>query len=179
MNPPSRKSETSSKTESAPGSSGVLYKVFMNCPRILERLWKIYNVLWSKRECTSTVEICRGRVNASNIEQLRTILFLTVLSARPSSRLLPIMSLDLANAYGSIPPELASDNPRLEHLFTISLYLQHQCLDAGGFSKVLLFFNGSFQSESDTQIPSVSQKQALHWHPAGHRSMSMFQCGQP
>lgn len=50
----------SARTASAPGPSGVLYKVFKHCPRLLEGLWKIFEE------------------NSRNIEQFKTISLLSV-----------------------------------------------------------------------------------------------------
>ena len=38
----------SARTASAPGPSGVPYKVFKQCPRLLGRLWKIFRVIWKR-----------------------------------------------------------------------------------------------------------------------------------
>ncbi len=59
------------------------YKVFKNCPRLLECLWKIYRVIWRKGKVPQQWRYAEGvwipkEENASNIEQLRIISLLSV-----------------------------------------------------------------------------------------------------
>ncbi|KAK0142412.1 Retrovirus-related Pol polyprotein from type-1 retrotransposable element R2 [Merluccius polli] len=73
----------SARTASAPGPSGVPYKVFKNCPRLVERIWKIYRVIWKKGKVPQQWRYAAGvwipkEENASNIEQFRTISLLSV-----------------------------------------------------------------------------------------------------
>ncbi|KAL7854779.1 hypothetical protein SRHO_G00169690 [Serrasalmus rhombeus] len=50
----------SARTASAPGPSGVPYKVFKNCPRLLECLWKIYRVIWRKGKVPQQCRYAEG-----------------------------------------------------------------------------------------------------------------------
>lgn len=73
----------SARAALAPGPSRVLYKVFKNCPRLLERLWKIYRVIWRKGKVPQQWRYAEGvwipkEENASNIKQFRTISLLSV-----------------------------------------------------------------------------------------------------
>ena len=36
------------RSSSAPGPSGVLYKVYKNCPKLLHRLWRALKVIWRR-----------------------------------------------------------------------------------------------------------------------------------
>ncbi|XP_056127556.1 uncharacterized protein LOC130105540 [Rhinichthys klamathensis goyatoka] len=73
----------SARTSSAPGPSGVPYKVFKHCPRLLERLWKILRTIWRRGKVPQQWRYAEGvwipkEENASNIEQFRTISLLSV-----------------------------------------------------------------------------------------------------
>ncbi|XP_061902037.1 uncharacterized protein LOC133649222 [Entelurus aequoreus] len=73
----------SARTASAPGPSGVPYKVFKQCPRLLERLWKIFRVIWKRGKVPQQWTYAEGvwipkEENARNIEQFRTISLLSV-----------------------------------------------------------------------------------------------------
>lgn len=52
MHPPTQKEVKevikSARMASAPGPSGVLYKVFKQCPCLLECLWKIFRAIWKR-----------------------------------------------------------------------------------------------------------------------------------
>lgn len=47
------------RSSSAPGPSGVTYKVYKYCPLLLKRLWKILKVIWRR----GTVEIRQKSLN--------------------------------------------------------------------------------------------------------------------
>lgn len=73
----------SSRAASTPGPSGVLYKVFKQCPCLLERLWKIFRVIWKRGKVPQQWKYADGvwipkEENARNIDQFRTISLLSV-----------------------------------------------------------------------------------------------------
>ncbi|XP_038147774.1 uncharacterized protein LOC119787807 [Cyprinodon tularosa] len=72
-----------SRAASAPGPSGVPYKVFKHCPRLLERLWKIFRAIWKRGKVPQMWKHAEGvwipkEENAKNIEQFRSISLLSV-----------------------------------------------------------------------------------------------------
>lgn len=71
------------RASSAPGPSGVPYKVSKWCPNLLRQLWKILQVIWRKGRVAQQWRHAEGvwipkEENARNIEQFRTISLLSV-----------------------------------------------------------------------------------------------------
>lgn len=46
--------------EQAPGPSGVPYKVYKNCPKLLHRLWKILKVVWRRGKVSQQWRYAEG-----------------------------------------------------------------------------------------------------------------------
>jgi len=68
---------------SAPGPSGIPYKVYKKCPKLLRRLWSLLRVVWRKGTiptCWQQAEGCLTpkEENSKTIEQFRTISLLSV-----------------------------------------------------------------------------------------------------
>ncbi|TWW64129.1 hypothetical protein D4764_03G0011370 [Takifugu flavidus] len=66
-----------------PCSSGVPYRVYKQCPKLLVQLWKIMKVIWCKERVTTQGRSAEGvwipkEEDASNIEQFRLISLLCV-----------------------------------------------------------------------------------------------------
>lgn len=73
----------SARTASAPGPSGVPYKFFKQCPRLLEHLWKIFRVISKRGKVPQQWKYAEGlwipkEEYAKTIEQFRTISLLSV-----------------------------------------------------------------------------------------------------
>ncbi|XP_015259791.1 PREDICTED: uncharacterized protein LOC107104322 [Cyprinodon variegatus] len=71
------------RTSAAPGPSGVPYKVYKHCPRLLERLWRLIRVVWRRGKVAQQWRHSEGvwipkEENASDITQFRTISLLSV-----------------------------------------------------------------------------------------------------
>ncbi len=71
------------RSSSAPGPSGVPYKVYKQCPKLLVRLWKILKVFWQRGKAAPQWRSAEGiwipkEENASTIEQFRVISLLCV-----------------------------------------------------------------------------------------------------
>lgn len=71
------------RSSSSPGPSGVPYRVYKQCPKLLVRLWKIMKVIWRRGRVTTRWQFAEGvwipkEEDASNIEQLRIISLLCV-----------------------------------------------------------------------------------------------------
>ncbi|CAJ1075238.1 LOW QUALITY PROTEIN: uncharacterized protein LOC109089580 [Xyrichtys novacula] len=106
----------SARTSSAPGPSGVPYKVFKHCPRLLERLWKILRTIWRRGRVPQQWRYAEGvwipkEENASNIEQFRTIsllsveckIFFKIVSNRLMGFLLKNTYIDTSVQKGGVP----------------------------------------------------------------------------
>lgn len=71
------------RSSSAPGPSGVPYKVYKQCPQLLGRLWKIVKVIWRRGKVAVQWKYAEGvwtpkDEGSCNIEQFRIILLLSV-----------------------------------------------------------------------------------------------------
>lgn len=71
------------RSSSAPGPSGVPYKVYKQCSKLLVRLWKILKVFWQRGKVAPQWRSAEGiwipkEENASTIEQFRIIALLCV-----------------------------------------------------------------------------------------------------
>ncbi|TWW79888.1 hypothetical protein D4764_10G0009180 [Takifugu flavidus] len=71
------------RSSSSPGPSGVPYRVYKQCPKLLVRLWKIRKVIWRRGRVTTQWRSAEGvwipkEEDASNIEQFRIISLLCV-----------------------------------------------------------------------------------------------------
>jgi len=79
------------RVSSAPGPSGVTYKVYKNCPRLLHRLWRILKVIWRRGKVAHQWRYAEGvwipkEEESKNISQFRTILLLSRCPGRTASR---------------------------------------------------------------------------------------------
>ena len=71
------------RAASAPGPNGVPYKVYMNCPRLTRRLWKLLKVVWRRGKLTESWVVAEGcfipkEENSETIKQFRTTSLLNV-----------------------------------------------------------------------------------------------------
>ncbi|XP_038159099.1 uncharacterized protein LOC119796966 [Cyprinodon tularosa] len=71
------------RTASAPGPSGVPYKVYKKCPLLLRRLWKLFRTIWAKGSIPTTWRVSEGcfvpkEKDSSEIGQFRAISLLSV-----------------------------------------------------------------------------------------------------
>ncbi|XP_035683116.1 uncharacterized protein LOC118420431 [Branchiostoma floridae] len=68
---------------SAPGPSGIPYRVYKKCPKLTRRLWSLLKVVWRKKKVPQEWKkaegvFCPKQEKAVNIEQFRTISLLSV-----------------------------------------------------------------------------------------------------
>nr|XP_057943465.1 uncharacterized protein LOC131138512 [Doryrhamphus excisus] len=104
------------RTSAAPGPSGVPYKVYKHCPRLLERLWRLIKVVWRRGKVAKQWRHAEGvwipkEENASNIMQFRTIsllsvegkIFFKILANRLTEYLLRNSYIDTTVQKGGIP----------------------------------------------------------------------------
>nr|XP_055041026.1 uncharacterized protein LOC129428141 [Misgurnus anguillicaudatus] len=71
------------RSSSAPGPSGIPYKVYKRCTKLLRRLWKLMRVIWSKGTIPTSWRRAEGcfvpkEQGATQISQFRTISLLSV-----------------------------------------------------------------------------------------------------
>ncbi|XP_061896833.1 uncharacterized protein LOC133645919 [Entelurus aequoreus] len=104
------------RSGSVPGPSGVPYKVYKQCPRLLKRLWKILKVIWRRGKVSAQWRYAEGvwipkEENSSNIEQFRIIsllsveskIFFKILSQRLTEFLLKNAYIDTSVQKGGVP----------------------------------------------------------------------------
>ena len=68
---------------SAPGYSGIPYKVYKKCPRLLRKLWQLIKIIWKKGTIPEDWQRAEGcfipkEEDARDISQFRTISLLSV-----------------------------------------------------------------------------------------------------
>nr|XP_061785060.1 uncharacterized protein LOC133576095 [Nerophis lumbriciformis] len=104
------------RTSAAPGPSGVPYKVYKHCPRLLERLWRLIRVVWRRGKAAKQWRHAEGvwipkEENASDITQFRTIsllsvegkIFFKILANRLTEYLLRNSYIDTTVQKGRVP----------------------------------------------------------------------------
>ncbi|XP_060589960.1 uncharacterized protein LOC132745155 [Ruditapes philippinarum] len=101
---------------SAPGPSGIPYKVYKKCPKLLRTLWSLLRVVWRKGSipnCWQTAEGCLvpKEKNSKNITQFRTIsllsvegkIFFSILAKRMTTYMIENKYIDTSVQKGGIP----------------------------------------------------------------------------
>nr|XP_055028991.1 uncharacterized protein LOC129418090 [Misgurnus anguillicaudatus]XP_055035306.1 uncharacterized protein LOC129423146 [Misgurnus anguillicaudatus] len=104
------------RTSAAPGPSGVPYKVYKHCPRLLERLWRLIRVVWRRGKVAQQWRHAEGiwipkEENANDITQFRTIsllsvegkIFFKILANRLSEYLMRNSYIDTSVQKGGVP----------------------------------------------------------------------------
>ncbi|KAL7891878.1 hypothetical protein AOLI_G00013540 [Acnodon oligacanthus] len=120
------------RASSAPVPSGVPYRVYKNCQKLLHRLWKILKVIWRRGKVAQqwrrlTDYLLRNSyidtsVQKGGIPQVPGCLEHTdvvtqlIREARENKGDLVVLWLDLTNAYGSIPHKLVGEALRRYHI---------------------------------------------------------------
>nr|BAC82600.1 reverse transcriptase [Danio rerio] len=104
------------RSSSAPGPSGVPYKVYKNCPKLLHRLWKALKVIWRRGKIAQPWRYAEGvyipkEEKSENIDQFRVIsllcveskIFFSIVAKRLSNFLLSNKYIDTSMQKGGIP----------------------------------------------------------------------------
>ena len=70
-------------SKSAPGPSGLTYKIFKKCPRLTVRFWKLLKTIWRKKDIPQAWLISDGcfvpkKENSTTLEQFREISLLSI-----------------------------------------------------------------------------------------------------
>lgn len=92
------------RASSAPGPSGVPYKVYKNCPKLRHRLWKALKVIWRRGKIAQSWRYAEGVYipkdeKSENIDQFRVISLLSVESKIFFSIVAKRLSNLLSNKY--------------------------------------------------------------------------------
>jgi hypothetical protein len=71
------------RSGSAPRPSGIHFKVYKNCPKLLKKLWNLIKIVWRKGTVSYCWKEARGCLTpkekkSENSSQFRTISFLSV-----------------------------------------------------------------------------------------------------
>ncbi|KAL7856411.1 hypothetical protein AOLI_G00200150 [Acnodon oligacanthus] len=104
------------RSSSAPGPSGVPYRVYKNCPKLLHRLWKILKVIWRRGKVAQQWRFAEGvwipkEEELKTINQFRTIsllsvegkIFFSIVARRLTDYLLRNSYIDTSVQKGGIP----------------------------------------------------------------------------
>ncbi|XP_067280778.1 uncharacterized protein [Pseudorasbora parva] len=104
------------RASSAPGPSGVPYKVYKNCPKLLHRLWKILKVIWRRGKVAQQWWFSEGvwipkEEESKTIDQFRNIsllsvegkIFFSIVARRLTDYLLRNSYIDTSVQKGGIP----------------------------------------------------------------------------
>ena len=104
------------RSSSAPGPSGVPYKVYKHCPKLLHRLWKTLRVCWRRGRVAEQWRYAEGvwipkEDKSSTLSQFRTIsllsvegkIFFSILARRLTAYLLKNSYIDTSVQKGGIP----------------------------------------------------------------------------
>ena len=104
------------RSSSAPGPNGVPYKLYKNCPKVLELLWYLMRTVWKKRSIPSEWQravavFIPKEENSKNIGQFRSIallnvegkIFFSVLAKRMTNYLMENNYIDTSCQKAGVP----------------------------------------------------------------------------
>ena len=150
-----RKVVQAARSCSAPGPSGVPYRVYKHCPKLLTRLWKILKVIWRRGKIPAQWRSGEGtwlpkEENSREIEQFRIIsllcvegkIFFKVLSQRLTKFLLENEYLDTSVQKGGVPGMSGC----LEHTGVVSQLIREAKSNRGDLSVLWLDLANAYGS---------------------------------
>lgn len=121
------------RASSAPGPSGLTYRVYKSCPKLLYRLWRLIRVLWKNKQTPKTWTLAEGcfvpkELNSTGLDQFREIslldvegkIFWAIVAKRLTSYLLANDYIDASVQKGGI----SGHSGCLEHTAAISQLIQ-------------------------------------------------------
>ncbi|XP_045174487.2 uncharacterized protein LOC123535800 [Mercenaria mercenaria] len=164
---------------SAPGPSGIPYKVYKKCPKLLKRLSVLLRVIWKKGkvpECWKQAEGCfiPKEKNSKTIKQFRTIsllsvegkIFFSVLARRLTTYMTTNKYVDISVQKGGIPGLSGC----VEHTSALTQLLHEARINHSDLTVVWLDLANAYGS-----IPHELIKKSLeHYHIPDHaRSLIM------
>ena len=141
--------------KSAPGPSGIPYKVYKNCPSLLKLLWQMLRAVWKKGKIPKLWKRAEGCLvpkekNSSEINQFRTIsllsvegkIFFSILSRRTTGFLLGNNYIDPSAQKGGIP----GFSGCVEHTSAISQLIHEAKSGKGNLTAVWLDLANAYGS---------------------------------
>ena len=167
------------RSSSAPGPSGIPYRVYKKCPKLLRRLWSLLRVVWRKGtvpKCWQVAEGCLApkEKNSKTINQFRTIsllsvegkIFFSILAKRLTTYMLGNKYVDTSVQKGGIP----GFSGCVEHTSALTQLLHEARIDHKDLTVVWLDLANAYGS-----IPHQLIKTALqHYHiPDSARNLIM------
>ena len=164
---------------SAPCPSGIPYKVYKKCPKLLRRLWSLLRTVWRKGtvpSCWQSAEGCLApkEKNSKTINQFRTIsllsvegkIFFSILAKRLTTYMLENEYVDISVQKGGIP----GFSGCVEHTSALTQLLHEARIDHKNLTVVWLDLANAYGS-----IPHKLIETALrHYHiPDSARNLIM------
>ena len=160
---------------SAPGPSGIPYKVYKKCPKLLRRLWTLLRAIWRKGAVPAIWQQAEGcfipkEKNSRNIGQFRTIsllnvegkIFFSFLAKRLTTYMIENEYLDPSVQKGGIP----GFSGCVEHTSALTHLLHEARINHKNLTVVWLDLANAYGS-----IPHQLIKVALqHYHIPDHAS---------
>ncbi|XP_019639899.1 PREDICTED: uncharacterized protein LOC109481744 [Branchiostoma belcheri] len=159
---------------SAPGPSGIPYKVYKKCPKLARRLWKLLKVVWRKKKIPESWKkaeglFCAKQENAERIEQFRTIsllsveskIFFAILARRLQDFMLKNAYIDTAVQKGGVPGYSGC----LEHTAVITQLIQEAKSGKGDLAVVWLDLENAYGSVPHQLIKTALEKYHVPEHP--------------
>ncbi|XP_061878077.1 uncharacterized protein LOC133630482 [Entelurus aequoreus] len=156
------------RTSSAPGPSGVPYKVYKNCPRLLCRLWKILKMIWRRGKVADQWRQAEGvwipkEEKSQNINQFRTIsllsvegkIFFSLIARRLTDYLLKNSYINTSVQKGGIPEVSGC----LEHTGVVTQLIREARENKGDLAVLWLDLANAYGS-----IPHKLVEEALNRH---------------
>nr|BAC82598.1 reverse transcriptase [Takifugu rubripes] len=156
------------RSSSSPGPSGVPYRVYKQCPKLLVRFWKIMKVIWRRGRVTTQWRSAEGvwipkEEDASKIEQFRIIsllcvegkIFFKIVSQRLTDFLLKNNYIDTSVQTGGIPGVPGC----LEHNGVVTQLIREAHESKGELAVLWLDLTNAYGS-----IPHKLVEIALHLH---------------
>ncbi|XP_061747756.1 uncharacterized protein LOC133545995, partial [Nerophis ophidion] len=156
------------RTISAPGPSGVPYKVYKNYPRLLHRLWRILKVMWRRGKVADQWRQAEGvwipkEEKSQNINQFRTIsllsvegkIFFSLMARRLTDYLLKNSYIDTSVQKGGIPVVSGC----LEHTGVVTQLIREARKNKGDLAVLWLDLENAYGS-----IPHKLVEEALNRH---------------
>ncbi|XP_067284127.1 uncharacterized protein [Pseudorasbora parva] len=156
------------RASSAPGPSGVPYKVYKNCPKLLHRLWKILKVIWRRGKVAQQWRFAEGvwipkEEESKTIDQFRNIsllsvegkIFFSIVARRLTDYLLRNSYIDTSVQKGGIPKVPGC----LEHTGVVTQLIREARENKGDLVVLWLDLTNAYGS-----IPHKLVEEALRRH---------------
>ncbi|XP_021365777.1 uncharacterized protein LOC110458420 [Mizuhopecten yessoensis] len=164
------------RTGSAPGPSGIPYKVYKKCPRLLRRLWQLLRKVWKKGKippCWQKAEGCfvPKEKDSKHIGQFRTIsllsvegkIFFAVLARRMTSYMMTNGYIDTSVQKGGIP----GFSGCVEHTSVLSQLIREAKSSRGNLTVVWLDLANAYGSIPHELIEVALQHYFIPEHIQG------------